>query len=102
MASLPCMAPRVGAQEAGSAGDHEAQKMGLVGDAAGGSRADAGWREHEESEERAVTAVVEDSAGGRGAAPLPRQAATVADEPRLPPDETEGDEDEVPHEQVEH
>ena len=26
----------------------------------------------------------------------------MADEPRLPPDEAEGDEDEVPREQVEH
>ena len=84
-------------------GNHEAQKRGLAGHAVGGSSADAGWREHQESEERAVlTAVIEDIAKGRGAAPLPRQAATMADEPRLPPDETEGDEDEVPHEQVDH
>ena len=58
-------------------------------DAAGSSSADVGWRKHEESEERAVTVVVEDSAEGRRVAPLPRQAAKVADEPRLPPDETE-------------
>ena len=30
------------------------------------------------------------------------QAVTVADEPCLPPDEAEGDEDKVPHERVEH
>ena len=83
-------------------GDPKNQKTGLAGDAAGSSSASAGWRKHEESEERAVSAVVEDSAEGRGAAPLPRQAATVADEPHLTPDETEGAEDEIPHEQIEH
>ena len=96
------MAPHVGTQDAGSAGDSKNQEAGSAGDAAGGSSADVGWGKHEESEERAVTAVVEDSADGRRAAPLPRQAATVADKPRLPPDETEGDEDEVPHERVEY
>ena len=72
-----------------------------TGDAAGGSSADVGWGKHDESEERSVRAVeVEDSADGRRAAPLPRQAVTVADEPHLPLDEAEGDKDEVPHEQV--
>ena len=68
------LAPRVGGQEAGLAGYRAAQETGSKGDAARGSSADFGWREHEEYEERSVTAVVEYCTEGRGAAPLPRQA----------------------------
>ena len=92
------LAPHEGTQEVGSTGGSKNHEAGSAGDAAGGSSADVGWGEHEESEERAVTAIVEDGADGRRAASLPRQAVTVADEPHLPPDEAEGDEDEVPHE----
>ena len=91
------VAPHVGTHEAGSAADSKNQEAGSAGDAAGGSSADAGWGKDVQSEERAVTAVVEDSAEGRRAATLPRQAATVADEPRLSPDETEGYEDKIPY-----
>ena len=56
--------PHEETQEAGSTSGFNNQETGSAGYAAGGSSADVGWGEHEESEERAVTAVVEDSADG--------------------------------------
>ena len=49
-----------------------------------------------------MAAVVEQRAEGRRAAPLSRQAATMADETRLPKNEAKRDEHKIGREQVEH
>ena len=76
------VAPHEETQEAGTTSSFKYHEAGSAGYTAGGLSADVGWVmgwvEHEESKERAVTAVVEDSADGIRAASLLPEASSYA------------------------